>query len=55
LRKKRRPPWASPLKNLLLFAKTSVETAKNETRDHVDPGLLKNIDGLPYKILEETD
>jgi len=47
-------PWAAPLKDLLLFAKTSVETAKNEGRDHVDPELLKHIDSLYHKILEKA-
>src|SRR5208337_2165370 len=45
-------PWASPLKDLLLFAKASVEIAKSEGKDRVDPELLKNIDGLYHKILE---
>ena len=47
-------PWAVPLKELLLFAKTSVETAKNEGRDRVDPELLKNIDTLYHDILERA-
>ena len=47
-------PWAALLKDLLLFAKTSVETAKNEGKDHVDPELLKNIDSLYHTILTEA-
>ncbi len=47
-------PWAVPLKDLLLFAKASVETAKSEGKDHVDPELLKNIDSRYHQILDEA-
>lgn len=42
------------MKDLLLFAKASVETAKSEGKDHVDPELLKNIDSRYHQILDEA-
>jgi transposase len=47
-------PWAVPLKDLLLFAKTSVETAKNEGKDHLDPEPLHHIGRLYREILEKA-
>lgn len=45
-------PWARPLKDLLLVGKASVERAKDEGKDRVDPELLHHIDSLYRKILE---
>ena len=45
-------PWAHPLKDLLLFAKASVESAKNGGKDCVAPELLEHIDSLYREILE---
>lgn len=45
-------PWSVPLKDLLLFGKASVESAKNEGKDRVNPELLHHIDSLYREILE---
>jgi hypothetical protein len=47
-------PWATSLRDLLLFAKTSVESAKNEGKDHLDPAILQHIDHLYRQTLRRS-
>ena len=45
-------PWTTPFKDLLLSGKESVEAAKNEGRDRLDPELLHNIERLYHDIVK---